>query len=170
MKPTWTITAIAVAGAALIWWLAREYSSATPVETAAVTHGPIREFVDERAKTRLPQTHLITMPFPGRIEAIGLAEGTPVEKGKVVATLVPRDLELAVQQAQAAVERLDASIKENGDVSVEETGYKQTIQFVESMKAAVQAAEARLRSGRAKFGSIRRASPRPVRWASSNNG
>ena len=27
---------------------------------------------------------LITMPFPGRIEAIGLAEGTPVEKGKVV--------------------------------------------------------------------------------------
>ena len=37
--------------------------------------GAIREFVDEQAKTRLPQTYLITMPFTGRIEAIELTEG-----------------------------------------------------------------------------------------------
>ena len=49
-----------------------------PVEAAAVVRGPIREFVDERGKTRLPQTYNITMPFDGRISAIDLIEGTPV--------------------------------------------------------------------------------------------
>ena len=58
---------------------------AAPVEAAIVRTGEIREFVDERGKTRLPETYLITMPYDARIEPIELAEGTPVKKGQVVA-------------------------------------------------------------------------------------
>ena len=94
--------------------------------------GPIREFIDEQAKTRLPQTYLITMPITGRIEAISPGRRRPGEAGEVVAQIVPRDLELAVDQAQAAVQRLDASIHENADVNVEETAYRQALQFVNS--------------------------------------
>jgi len=151
MKRTWTIVAVIVAAVLGAWWMTWANSPSVAVQTAAAARESIREFVDERGKTRLPQTHLITMPFAGRVEAIDLAEGAPVRKGQVVARLVPLDLELAVQQARAAVQRLEASVRENADVSVEETGYKQTLQFVQSMKATVDAAEARMRSGRAKF-------------------
>ncbi len=128
------------------------FSSGAAVETARAKIGPIREFVDEQAKTRLPQTYLITMPITGRIEAISLVEGMKVEKGQVVAQIVPRDLQLAVEQAAAVVQRLEASIKENADVAVEETAYQQALQFVKSTAATVQAAAGRMVSGKAKLG------------------
>ncbi|NIP87316.1 MAG: biotin/lipoyl-binding protein, partial [Planctomycetales bacterium] len=121
-----------------------------PVLTAEVTAGPIREFVDERGKTRLPRTYLITQPFTGRIEEIDVAEGTPVQEGQVVARIVPSDLQLSVDAAAAAVERLDAAIRENDDTSVEKTGLQQAIEFVRSMDRTVDAALARVESGQAK--------------------
>ena len=117
------------------------------VEVATAHVGSIHEFVDERAKTRLPSTYLITMPYTGRIEPIKLTEGTPVKAGQVVARIVPLDLQLAVDAAQAAVDRLDASIKENDDTTVELTALKQTVEFVKSMDATVEAAHNRVRAG-----------------------
>ena len=127
------------------------FSSTVAVEAAPAKMGSIREFVDEQAKTRLPQTYLITMPITGRIEAIGLVEGDRVEKGKVVAQIVPHDLTLAVEQARAAVQRLEASIHENAYDKVEETVFQQAEQFVLSLKAAVQAAAERMIAGKAKL-------------------
>jgi HlyD family secretion protein len=127
------------------------FSGGVPVEAAKVKRGVIREFIDEQAKTRLPETYLITMPFQGRIEAITLTEGMRVEKDQVVAQIVPRDLELSVAEATAAVERLDASIKENADVNVEESAYRQALQFVRSTTATVQAAFERMKAGKAKY-------------------
>lgn len=127
------------------------FSSGSPVEAAAVKRGAIREFIDEQARTRLPETYLITMPFQGRIEAITLTEGMKVEKGQVVAQIVPRDLELSVEEATAAVQRLDESIKENADVNVEESAYRQAQQFVRSTVATVQASFERMRAGKAKY-------------------
>ncbi len=72
-------------------------------------------------------------------------------KNQVVAQIVPRDLELAVQEAAAAVQRLDASIKENADVNVEETAYQQALQFVKSTTAVVKAAAERMTAGKAKL-------------------
>ena len=138
--------------AVIIYALWGGFSSGTAVETARAKIGPIREFVDEQAKTRLPQTYLITMPITGRIEAISLVEGMKVKKGQVVAQIVPRDLQLAVEQAAAVVQRLEASIKENADVAVEETAYQQALQFVKSTAATVQAAAERMISGKAKLG------------------
>ena len=99
----WFLLASLVVGAALIWFLVEHFSSAVPVEAVRVTTGPIKEFVDERAVTRLPETYLITMPFAGRIESIDLTEGTPVKKGEDLARIVPLDLGLTVEEATAVV-------------------------------------------------------------------
>jgi HlyD family secretion protein len=147
---TWLILAGIGVALLLIYAFWGGFTSGMPVVTALVKKGPIREFIDEEAKTRIPQTYLITMPFTGCIEATSLIEGSHVEEGQIVAQIVPRDLKLAVDQAKAAVERLDASIKENADVTVEETAYNQTQQFVKSTSAVVQAAAERMTAGKAK--------------------
>src|ERR1700676_4550332 len=101
------------------------FGGGVPVEAAKVQKGPIREFIDERGKTHLPQAYAITMPLDGRVEAISLVEGSSVRNGDVVARLVPLDLKLNRDAAEAAVARLDASMVENDDVSVEQTSLAQ---------------------------------------------
>jgi multidrug efflux pump subunit AcrA (membrane-fusion protein) len=66
-------------------------TSGTVVDIGNVLRADVREFVDEQAQTRLPLTHLITMPYDGRIEAIELTEGDAVAKGRLVAQVVPLD-------------------------------------------------------------------------------
>ena len=144
---TWLVTGVVVLGGALIWLAASHFSSGLSVEAVAVATGPIREFVDERAVTSLPETWLITMPLAGRIEPITLTEGTPVDKGQVVARIVPLDPGLTVKQAAAAVGRLEAAIRENADTSVEETAVEQANRFVESMAYTVEMARERVKSG-----------------------
>ena len=133
------------------WSLYAMSNGGLPVELAEVRRGPIREFVDEQGKTRLPKTHVVTMPYNGRVESIELTEGTPVKAGQVVACVVPVDLELETRQAEAAVERLEASIAENRDVSVEETGLKQALNYVTSMDLTVQASNKRQEAGKARY-------------------
>jgi HlyD family secretion protein len=60
-----------------------------------------------------------------------------------VAQIVPKDVNDEVALAQTAVDRLDAQIAENNDISVEQTALRQSEHFVESMQGTVQAAEAR---------------------------
>jgi len=145
---------IAAAGLAIVILVAFAVSAFTgglPVEAAAVVRGAVQEYVDERGKTRLPQTYNITMPLEGRISAIELIEGTPVKKDQVVAHVVPSDLDLSVEGATAAVDRLKASIRENDDTTVESTGLKQSLDYVQSMDRAVEAAKAQVESGKAKL-------------------
>src|SRR6187200_96924 len=86
--------------------------SGTPVQAAKVKQAPIREFIDEQAKTRLPQIYDVTVPFAARVERIVLDAGEKVAEGDVVARLVQSDLDNDLAEAKAAVERLDASIQE----------------------------------------------------------
>ena len=144
------IVAVVVVGGGLIALVAHGLSSGVPVETAIVAKGPIHECIDERGKTRLPETFLITMPFGGRIKSISLVEGDPVEAGQVVAEIIPLDLDLTVDEATAVVERLDAALRKNADLSIEQTTLQQAKKFVESMTDTVKAAEARVDSGGAK--------------------
>jgi HlyD family secretion protein len=143
------VAGVAVA-AAVAWLAVVNLSGGLPVEAAAVRRGDIREFVDDEGKTRLPESHLITMPYTGRLAEIELAEGAEVTQGQLVAQIVPADQELAVELAQAALDRAEAAIAENDDVSVEATGLRQTEKFVESMDHTVEAAAARVQSGKAK--------------------
>jgi HlyD family secretion protein len=148
---TWMIATIALIAIILMALVVRALSSGLPVEAASITRGKAQEFVDERGKTRLPQTYNITMPQDGRVSVIDLVEGTPVHQGQVVAHIVTSDLDLAVEAATAAVDRLKASIRENDDVSVETTGLKQSLDYVDSISRTVEAAKAQVESGHAKL-------------------
>ena len=59
---------LAVAGA--YWYL----TDGVVVQSAPAEVGEIREFVDEQAKTQLPRTHLVTMPYSGRISEMRTGE------------------------------------------------------------------------------------------------
>ncbi len=150
-RTTWIlIVAAVIFGGGAIGLLVHSLSTGIPVEVRQVALGPIHECIDERGKTRLPETCRITMPFNGRIESISLVEGDPVEAGQVVAKIVPLDLDLSVKEATAVVDRLGAALVKNADRTVEETTLEQARRFVESMTATVQAAETRLETGVAK--------------------
>jgi HlyD family secretion protein len=150
MKTYLILGGIAVAVAAVALG-GRMFNGGLSVEAARARAGGIRETIDERGKTRLPRVYHITMPFTGRIEEIKLVEGTPVKRDQVVAQIVSEDLKLAMDAATAAVDRLDASIKENDDASVENVALKQSHKFVESMDRSVEAAKERVRAGKAKL-------------------
>ncbi len=124
------------------------------VRAVEVQPRTIREFVDERAETRLSDTYVVTMPFAGRLDSEPIAhlrEGTRVAKDEPVARIVPEDLDLAVRQAQAVVERLDAALAENADVGVERTAVEQAAKMVEAMADAVKAAATRIDASRTNF-------------------
>ncbi|PQO40030.1 efflux RND transporter periplasmic adaptor subunit [Blastopirellula marina] len=146
----WTILA-AIIVALVGGWLALGPASGTPVEMIRPVRGPIAQYVDEQGKTRLPRTYEITMPLDGRIEAITLEPGDAVQKGEMVARLVQSDLQNELDEAEAAVQRLDASIAENADTTVEDTSKTQASHFVESMKATVEAAKSRMVAGKSRL-------------------
>ena len=152
MAPKWvfTVVILAVAAAAVVVGVGA-FGSGAPVEAAKVRKAPIREFVDERGKTRLPQVYSITMPFDGRVAPIKPIEGTSVKQGDIVAEVVPRDLELSHKAAVAATERLMASIRENDDASVENVSLEQSLEMVKSIQSSVKAAEAQVETARAKL-------------------
>ena len=68
-----------------------------------------------------------------------------------MARVVQQDLENALAEARAAVQRLQAAIRENDDTTVEETTEEQSNRFVESMVSTVAAAKERMTSGQAKL-------------------
>jgi HlyD family secretion protein len=148
---TWLILAGIATVVVVIVVASGGLGSGTPVEVTEVRSGPIEEFVDERGKTRLPETYLITMPITGRIEPITLTEGDPVEEGKPVARIVPDDLQLAVEGADAAVKRLEASVAENLDANLEKITLRQAAEFVQSMRDTVEAAAKQVESARVKL-------------------
>ena len=107
----------------------------------------IREYIDERGKTRLRHIYDITMPFAGRIEPIRLREGDAVNAGEMVAQINRNDLITEMDQATAVVERLQAAIAEKQDHSVEHRAKDQTREFIKSMEHTVAAAAARKTAG-----------------------
>jgi HlyD family secretion protein len=164
---TWAIIAAILVVVALVAVAMRGCSGGVAVEGAKAQRGPIQEYIDEEAKTRLSDVHLLTMPFNGRIQPIELSEGAPVSKGQVVAQVAPLDLELNVDLANAAVERLKAAVRESEDVSVESTGLKQALSYVESMNRTVESAEEQVKAGQAKANYAERTLTR-VRRAAEN--
>ncbi len=155
MKTIWTLVIAVclcvVATVAVVVVLA----PGEPVTVVAAEAGAIEQYIDERAVTRLPRTYLISMPYAARIEEITLNEGDRVVKGdpeKPVARIVPEDLDLAVEEAEAAVERLDASITKNLSKDLEDIAIRQSYEVVKSMRDTIKAAETRVDSGTEKKG------------------
>jgi len=94
--------ALALAALAGIAWMLRP--ERVPVETAAVTRGPLEVTIEAEGETRVRRRFVVAAPVAGRLLAIELHEGDPVTAGEVVARLAvapldPRDR----RQAEAAV-------------------------------------------------------------------
>jgi len=136
------------AGAAGAW---SYVSTAMPVTVARAEPGEVPQYVEERGKTRLSNVYRITMPDSGRLERITLEPGDAVKKGDVVALLNARDTELMVDQAEAEVDRLQASIEENDDTSLEVITLQQAVSLLHSMQETVAAAAARVTAGKAHY-------------------
>ncbi len=132
------LAGVAVA-AAVVWAWA---TSSTAVDTAAAERRAISRYIAEEAKTRLPRTHLVTMPIEGRILPVEPTEGDRVAAGQVVARLETDDLDTAVAMARARVERLEASIVENNDARLEESTLVELDSVLESVDRSVEAAQA----------------------------
>lgn len=66
-----------------------------PVETEAVTRGPMQVTIDDQGKTRVIDRFTITAPVTGRLQRIELREGAPIERGDVVARIEPAPLDAA---------------------------------------------------------------------------
>jgi len=101
----WIIGLLIVAG--IIAALAKAGGGrAVTVDVATVETGEMTAYVEEQAKTRVPDVFEITMPLQGRILPITLREGDKVEKGQVVAKMDIDDLETDVLKKATQVERI----------------------------------------------------------------
>ncbi|MCR9117925.1 MAG: efflux RND transporter periplasmic adaptor subunit [bacterium] len=142
--------ALLIAGFAPLWLSG---CSGEAVQIGTVVEGDIKEFVDEQAVTSLPNEQVVSMPFAGRIGNITYHPGDPIEmapNGSPVAIVDPEELALEVAEAEAAVARLNASIAETSDKSVEKIVKLQTDLFVKSSEETVEAASVQLTSSQAK--------------------
>ena len=121
-----------------------------PIQAGKAQRGEIRVFVEERAKTRLPDVYRITMPVPGRILPIELTEGTQVRQGEIVARLDHADLDTAVAEGKARVARLEAMITENNYTRLEMSALEGINRYLDSMDRVVEAAEEKTTSSEAR--------------------
>ncbi len=101
-----------------------------PVDVAPVTQGRFEQTVDEDGKTRVRERYVVSAPLAGRVLRIALREGDAVERGGLLAVMVPaapalldvrteRELKerLGAAEAdrlrtQAVVERAKAALKQ----------------------------------------------------------
>lgn len=101
----WIVGVIVLAGIGYV--LSRGVGGrAATVDVATVETGEMTAYVEEQAKTRVPEIYEITMPLQGRILPIELREGDKVEKGQVVARMDTDDLETDVVKKKSQVERM----------------------------------------------------------------
>lgn len=101
----WIVGVIVLAGIGYV--LSRSVGGrAATVDVATVETGEMTAYVEEQAKTRVPEIYEITMPLQGRILPIELREGDKVEKGQVVARMDTDDLETDVVKKKSQVERM----------------------------------------------------------------
>ncbi|MEZ6045649.1 MAG: efflux RND transporter periplasmic adaptor subunit [Planctomycetaceae bacterium] len=101
------------------------------VEVAAVRKGKIVAYIEERAKTRVPEVYEITMPLTGRIKPIELKEGDQVEEGQQVAQMDQADLQTDLVASDAQV--------------------GQFVEMIKSIELAVEAAQEQINASLAKF-------------------
>jgi HlyD family secretion protein len=106
-----------------------------PVDVALVTQGRFEQTVDEDGKTRVRERYVVSAPLAGRVLRIELKEGDAIERGGLLAVMVPAvPALLDVRTEQELKERLAAAEDES-----------------RRTKAVVQRAKAALKQARIDF-------------------
>jgi HlyD family secretion protein len=78
-----------------------------PVEVAEVTRGPMTVTVEEEGETRIHDHFVISAPVAGRLLRIDLDAGDTVQKGQIIARIVPAPIE--PRQRAELVAQLEAA-------------------------------------------------------------
>jgi HlyD family secretion protein len=90
------------------------WPTTVPVETGAVTRGPLVVTIDEEGQTRVRDRYVVSAPLSGRVQRIDLEPGDRVSRGQVVARIraeAPPLLDARSRaEAQAAVDGARATL------------------------------------------------------------
>src|SRR3990172_9840597 len=92
----------AVAGTGY-WFYSTQVPKAS-AETAAVARGSITATVSATAKVEPREEVKLSFKIGGRLKALHMAEGQPVQEGQLVAELEPGTLKLAVDEAETSLD------------------------------------------------------------------
>lgn len=107
------LIALAVLAAGGLAWMMRP--TAVPVETAAVTRGPLEVWVEEQGRTRVREVYIVSAPLTGKTVRIDLHAGDPVAAGQTVALIRPADPPLLDARTRmeltAAASAADAAVR-----------------------------------------------------------
>lgn len=101
-------------------WLA--WPRPMSVEAALIDRGVVRSEVVDEARTRIHDVFVVAAPVSGELQRIELEPGDPIERGQVIASILPADPALldarvaaeanaAVAAAQAAVAAAEAELQ-----------------------------------------------------------
>ncbi len=134
--PGWLWIGVALVTAGLVYVaLAPE---TVEVHTAVVRRGTLESWIEERGRTTLQRTVLITMPLDGRVLPITLQPGDHVQAGQTVARLAPESWRIRLDIATAEVERLKSLLHEHDDDRLENNALKSMDQTLASVAALVE--------------------------------
>lgn len=126
-------------------------SSGMRVQTADVSQGTVRTWVEDQAMTTLPLVHRITLPQDGRILPIVLEPGHAVSKGQAVAQMDSTDFMAALAISRAQVAEIEAQIAVNEYNRIEKTALKESSHVIEAMREAARAADEWIRANEAEL-------------------
>ncbi len=121
-----------------------------PVQLISVEQKPMEQLVTAMGTLAAYEEATISAKVPGRIRAMNIDLGSVVRAGQVIAELEPRDSQLALQQAEAALGQARArlGLDPNGadeTVKLEQTG------TVRQAKATLDDAEAKMNRAKTLF-------------------
>jgi HlyD family secretion protein len=127
----------------LVAWLVYMFlPDPVPVQTAAVTRGPLQVIVEEEGETRLENRYVITAPVAAYVRRMQLEAGDTVEAGQVVVRLEPPRGDILDPRTGAQVDARIAAAR--AAVAQAEIAYRQATAELERMER-LHAAEAATR-------------------------
>ena len=120
------------------------------VETSQPRVKKIEESFREPAKTRLARLYRINMPITARLDYISLEAGAKVTAGETLVEVDKRPLELALSEAEAAVEELRAAIIVQKYDKIEQSALEESKAIVSASDEALKAAAAQIEAQKAR--------------------
>jgi HlyD family secretion protein len=127
----------------LVAWLVYMFlPDPVPVQTAAVTRGPLQVIVEEEGETRLEDRYVITAPVAAYVRRMELEAGDRVEAGQVVVRLEPPRGDILDPRTGAQADARIAAAR--AAVAQAEIAYSQATAELERMER-LHAAEAATR-------------------------
>jgi HlyD family secretion protein len=130
----WKLLAAAVGLAVIVYAF---LPKPVPVETAAVTRGPMQVTIDEQGLTGIRTRYGVATPLPGRLERITWRPGDDVAAAKtVLARIFPADLDPR-NRTQAEARRKTAEMNLKRATTLHESA-KSAAEFAKSELARVQ--------------------------------